>query len=112
MPEQLKDLWTKERESKEEALDGVLQNYALSLEQSSKNGKLTIMGKFLGFGTKQEELNAFKGSLLEGATISSVGEGLLHRTDISIEEFKKLYAEDIKKTTKAHKEAVQKSIKR
>ena len=109
-PEQLKDLWTKERESKEEVLDGVLQNYALSLEQSSKNGKLTIMGKFLGFGTKQEqeELNAFKGSLLEGATISSVGEGLLHRTDISIEEFKKLYAQDVEKTTKANREAVAK----
>ena len=54
-PEQLKDLWTKERESKEEVLDGVLQNYALSLGQSSKNWKLTIMGKFLGFGTKQEQ---------------------------------------------------------
>ena len=68
------------------------------------------MGKFLGFGTKQEqeELNAFKGSLLEGATISSVGEGLLHRTDISIEEFKKLYAQDVEKTTKANREAVAK----
>ena len=107
-PGQLKALWTKERESKEEVLDGVLQNYALSLERSSKNGKLTIMGKFLGFGTKQEELNAFKGSLLEGATICSVGEGLLHRTDISIEEFKKLYAEYVEKTTKANREAVAK----
>ena len=46
--------------------------------------------------------------MLEGATISSVGEGLLHRIDISIEEFKKLYAEYVEKTTKAHKEAVEK----
>ena len=40
--------------------------------------------------------------------MSSVGAALLQRTDISIEEFKKLYAEDIEKTTKAHKEAVAK----
>ena len=40
--------------------------------------------------------------------MSNIGANLLLRTDISIEEFKKLYAEDIEKTTKAHKEAVAK----
>jgi len=63
-----------------------------------------------GFGTKeeQEELKAFKNSLPADAVMSDVGANLLLRTDISIEEFKKLYAEDIEKTTKAHKEAVAK----
>ena len=97
-------------ETMDEAKDLVLQLYANTLKKYSKDGEPTIQGKLLGLGTKEEreELIAFKDSLPEGATMSDVGANLLLRTDISIEEFKKLYAEDIEKTTKAHKEAVAK----
>ena len=97
-------------ETMDEAKDLVLQLYANTLKRYSKDGEPTIQGKLLGLGTKEEreELIAFKDSLPEGATMSDVGAALLQRTDISIEEFKKLYAQDIEKTTKAHKEAVAK----
>ena len=73
---------------------------------NSRDGKPTIWGKILGFGTKQEqeELNAFRDSLPEGAAMSDFGDSLMHRADISIEEFKKLYAQDVEKTMKARKE--------
>ena len=97
-------------ETMDEAKDLVLQLYANTLKRYSKDGEPTIQGKLLGLGTKEEreELIAFKDSLPEDGAMSSVGAALLLRTDISIEEFKKLYAEDIEKTTKAHKEAVEK----
>ena len=109
-PEQIKTLRAKEPETMEEAVEGMLARYSRLLQSDSIDGKPTIWGKLLGLGTKEEreELIAFKDSLPEGATMSSVGAALLQRTDISIEEFKKLYAEDIEKTTKAHKEAVAK----
>ena len=80
------------------------------LQSYSIDGKPTIHGKLLGLGTEEEreELVAFKDSLPEDAAMGDVGAALLQRTDISIEEFKKLYAEDIEKTTKGHKEAVAK----
>ena len=110
-PEQIKTLQAKEPETMEEAVGGMLARYSWLFQANSVNGKLTIAGKLTGFGTKeeQEELKAFKDSLPADAVMSSVGAALLQRTDISIEEFKKLYAEDIEKTTKAHKEAVAKS---
>ena len=40
--------------------------------------------------------------------MSDFGDSLMHRADISIEEFKKLYAQDVEKTTKANREAVAK----
>ena len=109
-PEQIKTLRVKEPETMEEAVEGMLARYSMLLQSDSVDGKPTIWGKLLGLGTKeeQEELKAFKNSLPEDAVMGSVGAALLQRTDISIEEFKKLYAEDIEKTTKAHKEAVEK----
>ena len=109
-PEQIKTLRVKEPETMEEAVEGMLARYSMLLQSDSVDGKPTIWGKLLGLGTKeeQEELKAFKNSLPEDAAMGSVGAALLQRTDISIEEFKKLYAEDIEKTTKAHKEAVEK----
>ena len=109
-PEQIKTLRVKEPETMEEAVEGMLARYSMLLQSDSVDGKPTIWGKLLGLGTKeeQEELKAFKNSLPEDAAMGSVGAALLQRTDISIEEFKKLYAEDIEETTKAHKEAVEK----
>ena len=94
----------------EEAVEGMLARYSMLLQSYSIDGKPTIHGKLLGLGTEEEreELVAFKDSLPEDAVMGDVGANLLLRTDISIEEFKKLYAEDIEKTTKAHKEAVAK----
>ena len=109
-PGQLKALWTKERESKEEVLDATLQNYAMMLEENSINGELTIRGKRLGLGTQSEknELKSFLDSLPLGSHSSFEAEKLLNRTDLSFEEFKKLYAQDVEKTTKANREAVAK----
>ena len=109
-PGRLKALWTKERESKEEVLDATLQNYAMMLEENSINGELTIRGKRLGLGTQSErdELKSFLDSLPLDSCSSFEAEKLLNRTDLSFEEFKKLYAQDVEKTTKAHKEAVEK----
>ena len=99
-----------ELDTKEKVVDFTLYSYSWWLKSNSIDGKPTISGKILGLGTKEEEeeLRAFKDSLPEDAAMGSVGAALLQRTDISIEEFKKLYAEDIEKTTKAHKEAVAK----
>ena len=99
-----------ELDTKEKVVDFTLYSYSWWLKSNSIDGKPTISGKILGLGTKEEEeeLRAFKDSLPEDAVMSDVGANLLQRTDISIEEFKKLYAEDIEKTTKAHKEAVAK----
>ena len=73
---------------------------------NSRDGKPTIWGKILGFGTKeeQEELKAFRDSLGKSAASSAEGSRLMDRADISIDEFKKLYAEDVEKTMKARKE--------
>ena len=105
-PEQIKTLRVKEPETMEEAVEGMLARYSMLLQSYSIDGKPTIWGKILGFGTKQEqeELNAFRDSLPEGAAISDFGESLMHRADISIEDFKKLYAQDVEKTMKARKE--------
>ena len=105
-PEQIKTLRAKEPETMEEAVDGMLARYSWLFQANSVNGKLTIAGKLTGFGTKeeQEELKAFKDSVPADAVMSSVGAALLQRTDISIEEFKKLYAQDVEKTMKARKE--------
>ncbi|WP_314988993.1 cell surface protein [uncultured Campylobacter sp.] len=99
-----------ELDTKEKVVDFTLDSYSWWLKSNSIDGKPTIWGKLLGLGTKEEEeeLRAFKDSLPEDAAMGDVGAALLQRTDISIEEFKKLYAEDIEKTTKAHKEAVAK----
>lgn len=104
--EELRGIGQKEPKSKEDVIDSTLQTYMWMLMSNSRDGKPTIWGKILGFGTKQEqeELNAFRDSLPEGAAMSDFGDSLMHRADISIEDFKKLYAQDVEKTMKARKE--------
>jgi len=53
---------------------------------------------------KETELENFMRSLPDDAMSSKKGSALLSRADLSIEEFKKLYREDVEKTTKEHKE--------
>ena len=104
--EELRGIGQKEPESKEDVIDSTLQTYMWMLMSNSRDGKPTIWGKILGFGTKeeQEELKAFRDSLGKSAANSAEGSRLMDRADISIEEFKKLYAEDVEKTMKARKE--------
>ena len=92
----------------EEAVEGMLARYSMLLQSYSIDGKPTIHGKLLGLGTEEEreELVAFKDSLPEDAAMGDVGAALLQRTDISIEEFKKLYAQDVEKTTKANRKTI------
>ncbi len=95
-----------ELDAKEKVVDFTLYSYSWWLKGKSIDGKPTISGKLLGLGTKEEEeeLRAFKDSLPEDAVMGDVGAALLQRTDISIEEFKRLYAQDVEKTMKARKE--------
>ena len=104
--EELRGIGQKEPESKEDVIDSTLQTYMWMLMDNSRDGKPTIWGKILGFGTKQEqeELKAFRDSLGKSAANSAEGSRLMDRADISIEEFKKLYVEDVEKTMKARKE--------
>lgn len=104
--EELRGIGQKEPESKEDVIDSTLQTYMWMLMDNSRDGKPTIWGKILGFGTKeeQEELKAFRDSLGKSAASSAEGSRLMDRADISIEEFKKLYAQDVEKTMKARKE--------
>ena len=92
--EELRSIGQKEPESKEDVIDSTLQTYMWMLMDNSKYGKPNIWGKILGFGTKeeQEELKAFRDSLGKSAASSAEGSRLMDRADISIEEFKKLYA--------------------
>ena len=53
---------------------------------------------------EEAELEAFVKSFPEGTMMSNDGAALFVRADLSIEEFKKLYKEDVEKTTKEHKE--------
>ena len=104
--EELRGIGQKEPESKEDVIDSTLQTYMWMLMDNSRDGKPTIWGKILGFGTKeeQEELKAFRDSLGKSAASSAEGSRLMDRADISIEDFKKLYAQDVEKTMKARKE--------
>ena len=104
--EELRGIGQKEPESKEDIIDANLQTYMWMLMSNSRDGKPTIWGKILGFGTKQEqeELKAFRDSLGKSAANSAEGSRLMDRADISIEEFKRLYAQDVEKTMKARKE--------
>ena len=104
--EELRGIGQKEPESKEDVVDANLQTYMWMLMDNSRDGKPTIWGKILGFGTKeeQEELKTFRDSLGKSTANSAEGSRLMDRADISIEEFKKLYAQDVEKTMKARKE--------
>ena len=106
-PEERRALYGKYPETIEKAIDWELQGYMDFLRDNSIDGKPTIEGKMIGLGTKEEEadLRAFMdsmSSLYPNNNKESLS--LLDRTDLSIEEFKKLYREDVEKTTKEHKE--------
>ena len=96
----------REPENMEEFRVRELQDYMDWLLTNSKDGKPTISGLMVGLGTKEEEteLENFMRSLPDDAMSSKKGSALLSRADLSIEEFKKLYREDVEKTTKEHKE--------
>ena len=104
--EQRRALIAKYPENMEELEISVLQGHMDWLLTYSVDGKPTISGKMVGLGTKEEEteLENFMRSLPDDAMSSKKGSALLGRADLSIEEFKKLYREDVEKTTKEHKE--------
>ena len=93
-------------ETMEEFRVGELQSYMDWLLTNSVDGKPTINGFMIGLGTAEEEaeLEAFVNSFSEDTMMSNDGAALFVRADLSIEEFKKLYREDVEKTTKEHKE--------
>ena len=95
-----------EPENMEEFKVRELQDYMDWLLTNSKDGKPTINGLMIGLGTAEEEaeLEAFVKSFPEDTMMSNDGARLFARADLSIEEFKKLYREDVEKTTKEHKE--------
>ena len=105
-PEERRALYGKYPETIEKAIDWELQGYMDFLRDNSIDGKPTIVGKMVGLGTAEEEaeLEAFVNSFPEGTMMSNDGAALFVRADLSIEEFKKLYREDVEKTTKEHKE--------
>ena len=105
-PEERRALYGKYPETIEKAIDWELQGYMDFLRDNSIDGKPTIEGKMIGLGTKEEEaeLEDFMKSFSEDTMMSNDGARLFARADLSIEEFKKLYREDVEKTTKEHKE--------
>ena len=96
----------REPENMEEFRVRELQDYMDWLLTNSIDGKPTIVGKMVGLGTAEQEaeLEAFVKSFSEDTMMSNDGAALFVRADLSIEEFKKLYREDVEKTTKEHKE--------
>jgi len=102
----------REPENMEEFRVRELQDYMDWLLTNSIDGKPTIVGKMVGLGTAEEEaeLEAFVNSFSEDTMMSNDGAALFVRADLSIEEFKKLYREDVEKTTKEHKEFLAKFL--
>ena len=93
----------KQPKTLEEAKDQVLIMYSDILKENSVDGKPTMMGKLIGLGTKEEEadLRAFMdsmSSLYPNNNKESLS--LLDRTDLSIDEFKTLFAKAREKATK------------
>ncbi|WP_035142544.1 hypothetical protein, partial [Campylobacter concisus] len=85
----------REPENMEEFKVRELQDYMDWLRDNSIDGKPTMMGKLIGLGTKEEEadLRAFMdsmSSLYPNNNKESLS--LLDRTDLSIDEFKTLFA--------------------
>ena len=90
-------------ETMEEFRVGELQSYMDWLLTNSVDGKPTMLGKLIGIGTKEEEdeLDAFMetmSSLYPNNNDESLS--LLNRTDLSIDEFKTLFAKAREKATK------------
>ena len=93
----------REPENMEEFKVRELQDYMDWLRDNSIDGKPTMMGKLIGLGTKEEEadLRAFMdsmSSLYPNNNKESLS--LLDRTDLSIDEFKTLFAKAREKATK------------
>ena len=91
-----------------------LQDYMDWLLTNSIDGKPTMMGKLIGLGTKEEEdeLDAFMetmSSLYPNNNKESLS--LLDRTDLSIDEFKTLFAKAREKATKDVEEQRKQIIK-
>ena len=89
-------------ETMEEFRVGELQSYMDWLLTNSVDGKPTMLGKLIGIGTKEEEdeLDAFMetmSSLYPNNNDESLS--LLNRTDLSIDEFKTLFAKAREKAT-------------
>ena len=96
-------LLSKYPENLEEFEINVLQSHMDWLLTNSIDGKPTMMGKLIGLGTKEEEadLRAFMdsmSSLYPNNNKESLS--LLDRTDLSIDEFKTLFAKAREKATK------------
>ena len=101
-------------ETMEEFRVGELQSYMDWLLTNSVDGKPTMMGKLIGLGTKEEEadLRAFMdsmSSLYPNENKESLS--LLDRTDLSIDEFKTLFAKAREKATKDVEEQRKQIIK-
>ena len=104
----------KQPKTLEEAKDQVLIMYSDILKENSVDGKPTMMGKLIGLGTKEEEadLRAFMdsmSSLYPNNNKESLS--LLSRTDLSIDEFKTLFAKAREKATKDVEEQRKQIIK-
>ena len=104
--EQRRALIAKYPENMEELEISVLQGHMDWLLSNSVDGKPTISGLMVGIGTAEQEaeLEDFMKSFSEDTMMSNDGARLFAKADLSIEEFKKLYREDVEKTTKEHKE--------
>ena len=108
-------LLSKYPENLEEFEINVLQSHMDWLLTNSVDGKPTISGKMVGIGTKEEEedeLDAFMetmSSLYPNNNKESLS--LLDRTDLSIDEFKTLFAKAREKATKDVEEQRKQIIK-
>ncbi len=107
-------LLSKYPENLEEFEINVLQSHMDWLLTNSVDGKPTISGLIVGIGTKEEEdeLDAFietMYSLYPNNNKESLS--LLDRTDLSIDEFKKLFAKEREKATKDVEEQRKQIIK-
>ena len=107
-------LLSKYPETLEEFEINVLQSHMDWLLTNSVDGKPTISGLMVGIGTKEEEdeLDAFMetmSSLYPNNNKESLS--LLDRTDLSIEEFKTLFAKAREKATKDVEEQRKQIIK-
>ena len=100
-------------ETMEEFRVGELQSYMDWLLTNSVDGKPTISGLMVGIGTKEEdELDAFMetmSSLYPNNNKESLS--FLNRTDLSIDEFKTLFAKAREKATKDVEEQRKQIIK-
>ena len=107
-------LLSKYPENLEEFEINVLQSHMDWLLTNSIDGKPTMMGKLIGLGTKEEEadLRAFidsMSSLYPNNNKESLS--LLDRTDLSIDEFKTLFAKAREKAIKDVEEQRKQIIK-